>query len=378
MKKKVLIISNFHEENNISRTNIAYNYFVSKGYSVNVLYSKYSHSQKKFRYLKNKDFLPLSTISYNSSLSLSRIVSYLVFSYRVLIFMKSNKYDIIYYNLPPNIITIPVFLCRGRGKVIVDVLDLWPESFPGSGKFFQKLPISIMGVLLKGIRSYAIRNSDYRIAESQLFYDKLNLEHNQKAKVIHLKKMENISRELDVASEVFSIVYLGNIGNIYDYESLFEICVGLKKCRPFHLHIIGLGVRGDWLKENLEIRKIEYTDHGPIFDETRKSEIISKCWFGYNGFKINTEVALSYKSIDYLSFGVPLINSAKDDTTRLVNLEAVGFNFERSSIEGLLGKLTLISYREIMEMKGLARSVFEKDFSYNSYADAMDEVLLEI
>ena len=122
--RKLLVISNFHEDIEISRTNIAYKYFLSKGYNVNVLYSNFSHSLKQFRYLKNKDFLPLKTISYSSSLSLRRILSYFIFSYRVFMFMNKNKYDIIYFNLPPNILTIPVFLCRGNSKIIVDIIDL--------------------------------------------------------------------------------------------------------------------------------------------------------------------------------------------------------------------------------------------------------------
>ena len=77
-KKKVLVISNFHEGAIISRSNMAYNFFSSRGFDTTVLYSNFSHSLKKFRYFENKDFNPISTIGYSSSLSLLNFI-YLIF-----------------------------------------------------------------------------------------------------------------------------------------------------------------------------------------------------------------------------------------------------------------------------------------------------------
>ena len=378
IKKKVLIISNFHEDNGISRTNIAFNYFLKKGYNVNVLYSNFSHSLKKFRYLKNKNFIPLNTISYSSSLSLRRILSYFIFSFRVFIFLNNNKYNIIYFNIPPNIISIPVLLKKKKSKIIVDIIDMWPESFPHGGHFLKKLPILLMGWLLQKIRKFAVDKSDYCIAESNLFYNKLNLKTKVNSKVIQLKKIENSNRIFSKPSKNFSIAYLGNIGSIYDFESLMNIIKNLENFRSVHLHIIGLGPKSDWLFKNLEIRKIKYTYHGASFEENFKSKIISKCWFGYNGYKKNTEVALSYKSVDYLSFGLPLINSAKHDTMRLINSQDAGFNFDDNQIGVLVNKLSKISYEDIIKMKKAAYKVFQKNFSYDSYSDEMDEVLSKL
>ena len=378
VKKKILVISNFHEDNNISRTNVAYNYFLNKGYDVNVLYSNFSHSLKQFRYLKDKNFIPLKTISYSSSLSTRRILSYFIFSYRVFVFMIKNKYSFIYYNLPPNLITLPVFMNQGKSKIVVDILDMWPESFPTEGRFLKKLPVLLMGRLLRSIRNFAVKNSDYCIVESNLFYNKLNLKNKINSKVIHLKKIENKKNILNLPSQDFSIAYLGNIGSIYDFDSLFKIIKGLEKLRSVHLHIIGLGPKSGWLFDNLNIRNINYTYHGPSFDENFKSNIISKCWFGYNGYKNDTEVALSYKSIDYLSFGVPLINSAKDDTMHLVNFESAGFNFENNNIDLLVKNLSKITYKQIIEMKRVAHNLFQKNFSFKSYTVEMDKVMSKL
>jgi len=376
MKNKVLVISNFHEDAIISRSNMAYKYFLERGLNTTVLYSNFSHSLKKFRYFKNEDFTPISTIEYSSSLSLKRILSYLIFSYKVFKYIGKSKFDIIYVNLPPNILAIAVLLNRRRGvKIILDILDLWPESFPLSKSLFKKGILLVLSKILGGIRGITIRKSDYCITESEFFFNKLNLNKKKGSKIILLKKFQNEPLILNDLSDEISIVYLGNLGNIYDFDSLFKIIKGVEKIRLVHLHIIGLGPTSNWFFSELETQGINYTYHGASFDENLKRDILSSCWFGFNGYKDNTEVALSYKSIDYLSYGVPLLNSAKEDTYNLVAEEKVGFNFSSKNIDELITKLATISFPEIIDMKKKSYNIFHQKFSGESYYEEMDLVI---
>lgn len=375
-KKKVLVISNFHEEAIISRSNMAYNFFSSRGFDTTVLYSNFSHSLKKFRYFENKDFNPISTIGYSSSLSLNRILSYLIFSFKVFKYLRSSKFDIIYVNLPPNILAIAVLLNRKKGvKIILDILDLWPESFPHNNSFFKKNILNLLSVILGFIRQITIKKSDYCITESDFFFKKLNLNEKRDSKTILLKKFQNNPISADNPSNELSIVYLGNIGNIYDFDSLFKIIKGVEKTRSVHLHILGLGPRSDWFFSKLDNLEISYTYHGASFDENLKKNIIVPCWFGFNGYKDNTEVSLSYKSIDYLSYGVPLLNSAKEDSYNLVADEKIGFNFSENKLDELIIELATISLSEVVEMKKKSFSIFQNKFSGESYYKEMDSII---
>ena len=141
------------------------------------------------------------------------------------------------------------------------------------------------------------------------------------------------------------------------------------------MHIIGLGPISNWFFSELETQGINYTYHGASFDENLKRDILSSCWFGFNGYKDNTEVALSYKSIDYLSYGVPLLNSAKEDTYNLVAEEKVGFNFSSKNIDELITKLATISFPEIIDMKKKSYNIFHQKFSGESYYEEMDSVI---
>jgi hypothetical protein len=376
----VVVISNFHEDVEISRSNMAYKYFISRDFETVALYSTFSHSLKKFRLFDNPNFIALQTIAYSSSLSLRRIFSYLIFAFKVFLYLRRNKADVVYVNLPPNILTLAVFLgCTRDTRIIVDIIDLWPESFPHNGIMIVKLGLKIASFLLSPIRKYAIQKSDYCIAESSLFFESLKLVNKKKSTVIHLKKIKISKPMLNKVDEILSIIYLGNIGNIYDFESLLQIIKGLEKIRPVKLHIIGLGPKRSWLLDKLNLLDIMYVDHGASFDEQLKEEVLSTCWFGFNGFKKEAKVGLSYKSIDYLSYGVPLLNSLGADTFELIaNNEGIGFNFSGDSLDSLIEKLSLLSAVEILTMKRASYSLFNSKFSGESYFSDMDKVMLAI
>jgi len=378
-KKKVLIISNFHEDNSISRSKIVFNYFNKKKYNAIVLYSNFSHSERKYRELTNKKFKSLKTIKYSSSISLIRLLSHFIYTIQVIKYLQKNDEELIYLILPPNLLSfIIVFKLRKKVKIIVDILDLWPEAFPHDNNIIKKNMIYIFGVFPRFIRRIAIKMSDYCITESNYFYKKLNLDIKSKSKTIYLKKAFNILPILDQISDEVSFAFLGNIGHIYDFDSLFKILLGIQKKKKIMLHIVGAGPKEKWLIRKLEDKNIPYKNHGISFDEHFKTEIFSKCWFGYNGYKDSTEVALSYKSVDYLSYGLPLINSAKEDTQMLVISNKIGYNFDKQNLDQLITKILSLSIKQVLIMKKNAFRTFKSSFSEESFSNEMDEVITSI
>ena len=374
--KKVIVISNFHEDNSISRSNIAFNYFLDRNFDTVVLYSNFSHSLKKFRYFENERFISLATIGYKSSLSINRIFSHLIYSFKVFKYLGKSRENIIYVNLPPNMLALTVlFKLKKKVKIIIDILDLWPEAFPHNNSIIKKSVLIIYGIIPKIIRTLAINNSDYCITESDYFFKILNLNNKKRSKTVYIKKFQSKPPIIDKISGILSIGYLGNIGQIYDFDSLFKIILGIQKKREIHLHIIGSGPKRSWFIKNLIIHNITFKDYGLSFDENLKQKVFSKCWFGFNGFKKSTEVALSYKSVDYLSYGLPLLNSAKEDTNRLVTTKKIGFNFNEDNLESLISKLSTISPQEVIEMKKNAYRTFQEKFSGQSYYNEMDAII---
>jgi glycosyltransferase involved in cell wall biosynthesis len=133
---------------------------------------------------------------------------------------------------------------------------------------------------------------------------------------------------------IFTIVYVGNLGRLYDFETLLDVLEEdeLRDC--VQLFVIGRGDKQDWLIEELEARKLRHRFFGAVFDPERMAEILRSCHVGFNGF-INTTAAFSYKANTYFAAGLPIINSMNGDLARLVAEHGVGVNYEGGNREQL-------------------------------------------
>ena len=72
-----------------------------KGFSVTIYNSDFSHFKKE-RVVKSKNCNYVHVPSYKKNLSLARLYSHAVFSYRIFLILKEYKPDFVYALVPPN------------------------------------------------------------------------------------------------------------------------------------------------------------------------------------------------------------------------------------------------------------------------------------
>lgn len=375
--RKVLIVSCFIDKIENARPYLAYKFF-RNNYNTKVVYSEFSHTFKKYIKYEDENFIPVKTLGYKRNISFSRILSHIIFALKIKGIIKKEKPDLIYVTIPPNTAAYSVIKIAGKNKkrkVIVDIVDIWPETLPipiVCKRYFN----FFVGWFWKYLRNYALKRTDYIVCQSNYFKQKLALKGNN-VQVIHLAKiikyyekpMEDV-----ISGKVIKISYLGSMNTITDFDTLVRIgkAFGLNN---IEIILIGDGERKDWLLFALKESNIKYTYFGKIFEEEKKKEILSKCDFGFNGYKSNTEVALSYKSIDYLSYGLPLINSAKNDTWDCVEKYDIGFNYNKNTIDQLIENLKTLKSKELEKMKKNAYQCFLENFTWNKYKEQMSAVL---
>jgi len=375
--RKVLIISCFIDKIENARPYLAYKFF-RNNYDTKVIYSEFSHTFKKYIRYDNENFIPVKTLGYKRNISFSRVLSHIIFALKIKGIIKKEKPDLIYVTIPPNTAAYSVIKIAGKNKktkVIIDIVDIWPETLP-IPIVFKRYFNFFVGWFWKYLRNYALKRADYIVCQSNYFKQKLALKGNN-AQVIHLAKIIKYRKKatVDVASgKVVKIAYLGSMNTITDFDTLLRIS---KKLGSDHMEIIliGDGERKGWLLSTLKENNIKYTYFGKIFEEEKKKEILSKCNFGFNGYKSNTEVALSYKSIDYLSYGLPLINSTKNDTWDCVEKYKIGFNYNKNTVDQLIENLKTLKSKEIEKMKKNAYQCFLENFTWDKYKIQMSDVL---
>ena len=108
------------------------------------------------------------------------------------------------------------------------------------------------------------------------------------------------------------------------------------KVRKVNLHIIGGGEKKELLIEQLRQKPIQVIDHGYIFEQEKKQEILDQCQYGFNVMKDSVMVGLTMKSMDYMCGGLPMINTIKGDTAKICDEYLVGYNLSKDSINEIV------------------------------------------
>lgn len=343
-------------------------YLKENNYEVIYICSDFDHIKKKKFIQANENTIQIKTKEYKKNLSLSRIFSHYLFSKKMYKEIEKLEPDLIYTMFPPNFVAFYVSRYKIKSpttKLVFDIYDLWPESFP-IDKIKKKIPIifNIWGEL----RNTALKSADYVFTECELYQKMLKVELSTiKTSVLHLTKNKGINVKFEIEQDYFDICYLGSINNIIDIQLIDELLVEINKKIKVRLHIIGDGEKKDEFINKITKSEIEVIYYGKIFDEIKKKEIMSRCRFGLNIMKKSVSVGLTMKSVDYIEGRLPIINNIKADTEEIVNKYNIGYNIDLNGSKYLSEILTELTIPEIITMKNNTDKVFKLYFSTDAF-----------
>ena len=332
-KKNALLISCFADWYK-DRLKPVEEYLIDNDYSVTCIVSDYNHI-KKNREEKTEDCLYVHVPRYKKNISILRIYSHLKFGKEIKKYLRDRRPTLIYLIVPPN---NTAAYCRRYKKnnpqthLIVDIIDLWPESMP-LGRVKNTLPARIW----RSFRDDALQISDFVFTECNLYQEKLKgvINHN-KTETLYLFK-ERSEEELILINEIINqqktdgvirFAYLGSMNNIIDIEGICSVIKSfMESGKECEFHAIGDGETRQKFEEAVKNTGCHSVFYGVIFDEIKKINILAPCDYAFNMMKDDVSVGLTIKSIDYLSYGLPLINNIKGDTAYFVKRENIGVNY---------------------------------------------------
>lgn len=375
MKRTILIAPFFNHESINNRPMMVAGVLSSFG-PIEVITTDFDHQvkKKKDKISINENFIIsyIKTLPYKSNKSFKRFLSHILFSFKTMIYYIKirNNYDIIYLTLPLNFTAFMILLFKGNKIVIVDVIDIWPDVLPFNYRI--KLLLFPLFYLWKKLYVYSIKSSDYLLTVSEhFFYESIKhfTKDKKHAKRIYIasKEIERISYE---GSDIINIVYVGNIGHLYDFESLIEALSIPDLRNKYRLNIIGDGDKAKWLISELEKRKIDFTNFGCVYERKRLSEILSSSEIGFNGY-VNTEATFSYKASTYFSAGLPIINSMHGDLFKLVEAKDLGYNYVGGDAQSLVKCLRSINMDRLRQMSENSRLFFKEELDQSKITDLM-------
>ena len=350
-------------------------FFQNKGYEVRYVISDYQHYKKAYFKAEYKNCIQVHVPSYKNNLSLSRLTSHFIFSKKVYNILCKEKPDLVYSQFPPNYLTKVLYKYKSKydAKIVLDCYDMWPESFPKKKLVFG---LNLFFKYWASIRDKHIGCADMVLVVSQAHLDVVkNKWKNQIIKILKPSVKAHPLTINDKTESCLSFCYLGNVNYITDVDLIIKTLSAIRRERKVILHIIGKGDNLPILINGLKEAGVETICHGVVFDTEEKYSIYSSCSYGINMPKKEINSTMSLKSVEYLSVGLPFINSAGGDTASLVNEFNVGVNFDPQSISEGIMNLMKIDGKELQTMHHNCIKLYDQKFKTQDLNVLFDKII---
>jgi len=172
--------------------------------------------------------------------------------------------------------------------------------------------------------------------------------------------------------------YLGSINNIIDIDIISSFLEKISLKTKVEFHIIGDGEKKEQLLSSLSHTNVDIIFHGAIFNNYKKMKIINQCHYALNIMKKDVCVGMTMKSLDYFSFGIPIVNNIEGDIKKIVEKNNVGFNISNENLNDVISDIICLDQNEYNSIRANVKETHKKLFSEEEYYKKMDSYLENI
>jgi len=178
--------------------------------------------------------------------------------------LRGRRFDAIFVCLlSPVTSALPAVVMRRLRRIpsVVWVLDLWPQSLEAVGVLKSKRALALVARLV----GYIYRHSDRILGQSKSFVSEISRYLSDSSRVDYFPSWSETAfapedvlpaAEIPVRSDLFNIVFTGNVGDAQDFPSILAAAESLRE-DPIRWIIVGDGRKADWLKAEIVRRQLE-------------------------------------------------------------------------------------------------------------------------
>jgi len=344
------------------------------GYRTRYITGDFDHYKKAKFTCHVPGAMQLPVLPYQKNLSLARILSHRMFAKNALRLLQEQHPDVVIALLPPNFLAHYLAKYKKQHpetKLIFDIFDLWPETFPSNK--LKKLLAPVFRVW-SGLRDRNLHMADFVTTECDLFRSKLQLPLNTSATVYLSAKPVDTPTVSTLSEDRLDLCYLGAINNIINIDAICDLLTKAVAVKPVTLHIIGTGEQEENFVRRARETGADVQFYGAVYDTNQKQQILGRCHFGLNLMRSSVCVRLTMKSVDYFRFGLPIINNIPADTAAFVLHRQVGIPLNDRCAE----HIAAMTPDACLAMRKAAADLFRQFFDENTVAAQMTQILEQI
>jgi glycosyltransferase involved in cell wall biosynthesis len=348
--KSILIVapySTLPSDKFVNRFSYLAKHFAATGYRTTFVTSTFSHFEKSFRAAPATDHPNLEVVlieepGYSAHVGLRRVRSIRQFrkNFRDR-FASFDGYDVVYSAYPTIGHNIDILdrIDRTRTSLIVDIQDVWPESFSSVVPAIRNVPPRLLPLGRSADRVYS--GADGLIAVSETYLAR-GTEVNRRCRsmVAYLGSEFAMANTLPPRLDMVRLCYIGTLSHSYDIATVVTAVDRLVAGgRNIEFNVFGAGPDLARLS-SLAHRGTRF--HGAV-PYRALEERLREQHVAVNPICGNAGQTITNKLCDYLALGCPILNSQRGWEVEGV-LAGIGHrNYQAGSVESAMAAIVALA-----------------------------------
>lgn len=404
MQLRILVVSQYFWPENF-RINDLVMEMVSRGHHVTVLtglpnyplgkvFDEYLKQPKIYCHFEGADVIRLPMLPRGTG-NLRLFLNYISFMFSAYIFgtwhLRNKSFDVIFVFEPsPATVGLPAvwFGQIKRSPVVFWVLDLWPETLAALGIVRSGWLLSLVGLMVR----FIYKRCTLILGQSQSFLYSIKKYCEDKTKIRYFPtwaescysdSLTELAPEVPSVSDVFTIVFAGNIGEAQDMPSVLAAAELLKGHANIRWVIVGDGRKLQWLRSEVVRRGLAQqvllpgqfpVDRMPSFYAHADALLVS--------LKRDSVFSMTIpgKVQSYLMAGLPLLGMLDGEGATIICDAGAGITCNAGDSEGLseaVLRLAGMSINERRQMGFNGLRYAEKEFGRAELMRRLESLLIE-
>ncbi|EOF9384055.1 TPA: glycosyltransferase [Neisseria gonorrhoeae] len=357
---------------------------LSQSHDVLLITSNFKHYDKSFRRPEDAEaasqgrlkVILLEESGYSKNVSLGRVTSHHRFVKHFEKWLENcrpGEQDVVYSAYP--LIATNLLLGKHKArlgyKLIVDVQDVWPESFSSVVPFLKKVPHKLLPFASRANRAY--RYADALVAVSQTYLDRAKEANpNVPGEVVYIGADFAAIAPPRFRSKTVRFFYLGTLSYSYDVET---VCKGVRKLlddgENVELHIMGGGPDLDRLKQ-YACDGIKFYGYIPYAE---MMSVAKGCDIAVNAIRSYSMASITNKLSDYMALQKPILNSQVNDEVAEVLTLLPHANYRSGDVDGFVraAKDILKRKNDPVQSEEIVRR-FKRDVAYQKIVNLIERL----
>lgn len=327
---------------------------LQRGHKVTFFSGTFKHNTKTQRFgqttyqsiNENYKLVFVHSKPYHENISLKRMLAHYDLAKKLMSeIKKQNKPDVIFISLPPlsTVAKIVEWATKNNIPVVVDIIDPWPEVFvKGFPSSFQKIGKKFLWPFYQRFRNIIKKATAITAISEEYIQWSKKFELNGKptsffypaVQFNEVKQAFNRLQSFYKKGDRLRIIYAGSLSVSYDIPTILSAAEIIEQKYPSQTEFIiaGAGPQESVIKEKdrKNVKFLGWLGQEDMYREFFLSDL------GLTQHVKGATQSVTYKLFDYLSAGLPVLNSLKSEMGDIIVNNKVGFNNESGNAMSLV------------------------------------------